>query len=129
MATIPAKRPQESRAIKYLAACTLTPILIFAFQDIGSEYAGLDWLTYGYVAWSLMIAPVLMLVLFFKNRELIRNPHIGANFSQAIKVVAVMYLFWNIIGSLGYSWLAILPILACLAILVADRQVKKRAGV
>ncbi|MFG2326524.1 hypothetical protein [Streptomyces sp. NPDC048568] len=81
------------------------------------------------MAWSLMIAPVLMLVLFFRNRELIRNPHVGANFSQTIKVFAVMYLFWNIIGALGYSWLAILPILACLAILVADRQVKKRAGV
>ncbi|MFD4262914.1 hypothetical protein ACFWR9_36205 [Streptomyces sp. NPDC058534] len=114
--------------MKFLAACTLAPILCLAFQDIGSEYAGIDWLTYGYVAWPMMIAPVLMLILFFRNRELIRNPQIGANFSQTIKIVAVMYLVWNIIGAIGYSWLAVIPMLSCLTILVADRQLKKRAG-
>jgi hypothetical protein len=114
--------------MKFLAACTLTPILFFAFQDLGSEYGGMDWLTYGYVAWPMMISPVLMLTLFFRNRELIRNPHMGANFSQTIKIVAVMYLFWNVIGAVGYSWFAVISVLACLAILVADRQVKKRAG-
>ncbi|MFK4544714.1 hypothetical protein RKD29_004310 [Streptomyces tendae] len=129
VATIPAKSPQESRAMKFLAACTLVPILCFAFQDLGSEYGEMDWLTYGYVAWPMMIAPVLMLILLFRNRELIRNPHIGANFSQTIKIVAVMYLFWNIIGAVGYSWLAVLSVLSCLAILVADWQLKKRAGV
>ncbi|MFH8442573.1 hypothetical protein ACH4D3_15265 [Streptomyces sp. NPDC018026] len=128
VATIPAKSPQESRAMKFLAACTLVPILCFAFQDLGSEYGGMDWLTYGYVAWPMMIAPVLMLILFFRNGELIRNPHVGANFSQTIKIVAVMYLFWNIIGAIGYSWLAVISVLACLAILVADWQLKKRTG-
>ncbi|MFI8530427.1 hypothetical protein ACIGMX_09270 [Streptomyces aquilus] len=113
--------------MKYLAACTLVPVLFFAFQDLGSKYAGMDWLTYDYVAWLLMIAPVLMLVLFFRNRELIRNPRIGANFSQTIRIVAAMYLFWNIIGALGYSWLAVIPMLSCLTILVADRQLKKQA--
>jgi len=113
--------------MKYLAACTLAPVLFFAFQDLGSQYGGMDWLIYDYVAWLFMIAPVLMLVLFFRNRALIRNPHIGANFSQTIKIVAVMYLLWNIIGTLGYSWLAIIPILSCLTILVADRRLKKQA--
>jgi hypothetical protein len=127
VATIPAKSPQESRAMKFLAACTLAPILCFAFQDLGSKYGGLDWLTYGYVAWPLMIAPVLMLVLFFRNRELIRNPHMGANFSQTIKIVAAMYLFWNIIGSIGYNWLGVISVLSSLTILVADRQLKKQA--
>ncbi|CAL9480249.1 MULTISPECIES: hypothetical protein [Streptomyces] len=113
--------------MKFLAACTLVPILCFAFQDIGSEYGGMSWLTYDYVAWPMMIAPVLMLVLFFRNRELIRNPRLGANFSQTIKLVAVMYLVWNIIGAIGYSWLAVIPLLCCLTILVADRQLKKQA--
>ncbi|MCW8377664.1 hypothetical protein [Streptomyces justiciae] len=113
--------------MKYLAACTLVPVLFFAFQDLGSDYGGMDWLTYDYVAWLLMIAPTLMLVLFFRNRELIRNPRIGANFSQTIKIVAAMYLFWNLIGALGYSWLAVIPMLCCLTILVADRQLKKQA--
>ncbi|WP_147286298.1 hypothetical protein [Streptomyces parvulus] len=128
MATVPARSPQESRAIKFLAACTLVPILCFAFQDLGSEYGGMDWLTYGYAAWPMMIAPVLMLIVFFMNRELIRNPQIGANFSQTIKIVAVMYLMWNIIGAVGYSWVAVIPVLSCLTILVADWQIKKRAG-
>ncbi|MFI5857954.1 hypothetical protein [Streptomyces parvulus] len=128
MATVPARSPQESRAIKFLAACTLVPILCFAFQDLGSEYGGMDWLTYGYAAWPMMIAPVLMLIVFFMNRELIRNPQIGANFSQTIKIVAVMYLMWNIIGAIGYSWVAVIPVLSCLTILVADWQIKKRAG-
>lgn len=115
--------------MKFLAACTLVPILCFAFQDIGSEHGGMGWLTYGYVAWPMMIAPVLMLILFFRNRELVRNPHLGANFSQTVKIVAVMYLVWNIIGAIGYSWLAVVSVLACLTILVADWQIKKRAGV
>lgn len=115
--------------MKFLAACTLVPILCFAFQDLGSKYGGMDWLTYGYTAWPLMIAPVLMLVLFFRNRELIRNPHMGANFSQTIKIVAAMYLFWNIIGAIGYSWLALISVLSSLTILVADRQLKKQARV
>ncbi|RDD86333.1 hypothetical protein DVZ84_25330 [Streptomyces parvulus] len=88
----------------------------------------MDWLTYGYAAWPMMIAPVLMLIVFFMNRELIRNPQIGANFSQTIKIVAVMYLMWNIIGAVGYSWVAVIPVLSCLTILVADWQIKKRAG-
>ncbi|GAA4302366.1 hypothetical protein GCM10023086_18670 [Streptomyces venetus] len=111
--------------MKFLAACTLVPILCFAFQDLGSKYGGMDWLTYGYAAWPLMISPVLMLALFFRNRELIRNPRMGSNFSQTIKIVAAMYLFWNIIGALGYSWLAVISVLSSLTILVADRQLKK----
>ncbi|WP_327719147.1 hypothetical protein OG381_29815 [Streptomyces sp. NBC_00490] len=129
VATIPAKSPQESRAMKFLAACTLVPFFCFAFQDLGSKYGGMDWLTYGYVAWPLMISPALMLALFFRNRELIRNPHIGANFSQTIKMVAIMYLVWNIIGTIGYNWLGIISVLCCLTILVADRQLKKQARV
>ncbi|MFD8351368.1 hypothetical protein ACFV1X_20815 [Streptomyces coelicoflavus] len=113
--------------MKFLAAYTLAPILCFAFQDIGSEYGGLAWLTYGYVAWPMMIAPVLMLVLFFRYRELIRNPRLGANFSQTIKLVAVLYLVWNVIGAIGYSLLAVIPLLSCLTILVADWQLKKQA--
>jgi hypothetical protein len=128
VATIPAKSPQESRAMKFLAACTLVPILSFAFQDLGSKYGGMDWLTYDYAAWPLMIAPVLMLVLFLRNRELIRNPQMGSNFSQTIKIVAVMYLIWNIIGAIGYSWLAVISVLSSLTILVADRQLKKQAS-
>ncbi|MBH5135044.1 hypothetical protein RVN83_14455 [Streptomyces sp. PU10] len=113
--------------MKFLATCTLAPILCFAFQDIGSEYGGMTWLTYGYVAWPMMIAPVLMLVLFFLNRELIRNPRLGANFSQTIKLVAVLYLIWNLIGAIGYSLLAVIPLFSCLTILVADWQLKKQA--
>ncbi|WP_432119108.1 hypothetical protein [Streptomyces sp. bgisy032] len=112
--------------MKLLAACTLTPILCFAFQDLGSKYGGMDWLTYGYAAWPLMIAPVLMLVLLLKNRELIRNARSASNFSQTIKIVAVMYMIWNIIGALGYSWLAVISVLSSLTILVADRQLKKQ---
>ncbi|MGV9455691.1 hypothetical protein [Streptomyces sp. NPDC003635] len=129
VATIPAKSPQEARAMRFLAAFTLVPLLCFAFQDLGSRYGGMDWLTYGYVAWPLMAAPVLMLVLFSRNRALIRNPRMGANFSQTIKIVAAMYLFWNIIGAIGYSWLALISILSSLTILVADRQLKKRVRV
>lgn len=113
--------------MKFLAACTLVPILCFAFQDLGSRFDGMDWLTYGYAAWPLMIAPVLMLALFLKNRELIRNPRMGSNFSQTIKIVAAMYLVWNIIGAIGYSWLAVISVLSSLTILVADRQLKKQA--
>jgi hypothetical protein len=113
--------------MRFLAACTLLPILFFAFQDLGSKYGGMHWLTYGYAAWPLMIAPVLMLVLFLWNRELIRNPRAGSNFSQTIKIVAAMYLIWNIIGAIGYSWLAVIPILSSFTILVADRRLKKQA--
>ncbi|MFE0807796.1 hypothetical protein ACFW4M_22720 [Streptomyces sp. NPDC058794] len=113
--------------MKFLAACALVPIFLLAFQDIGSEYGGMGWLTYGYVAWPIMIAPVVMLILFFGNRKLIRNPNLGANFSQTIKIVSVMYLFWNIIGAIGYSWLAMISVLSCLTILVADWQLKRRA--
>ncbi|MBB6419077.1 hypothetical protein [Streptomyces sp. AK010] len=128
MATVPAKSPQESRAMRFLAACTLVPILCFAFQDLGSKYGGMEWLTYDYAAWPLMIAPILMLILFFRSRDLIRNPRMGSNFSQTIKIVAAMYLIWNIIGALGYSWLAVISVLSSLTILVADRQLKKQAG-
>ncbi|QKW06752.1 hypothetical protein HUT18_10475 [Streptomyces sp. NA04227] len=127
VATIPARSAQESRAMRFLAACTLVPILCLAFQDIGSKHGGMEWLNYHYVAWPMMIAPVLMLILFFRNRELIRDPRIGANFSQTIKLVAVLYLVWNIIGTIGYSWLGVISVLSCLTILVADWQLKKRA--
>ncbi len=113
--------------MKFLAVYTLGPILCFAFQDLGSKYGDMDWLTYGYVAWPLMVAPVLMLLLFFRNRELVRNTRMGSNFSQTIKIVAAMYLLWNIIGAIGYSFLAVIPVLCCLTILVADRQIKKKA--
>ncbi|GGW92171.1 hypothetical protein GCM10010383_22520 [Streptomyces lomondensis] len=87
----------------------------------------MDWLTKDYAAWPLMIAPVLMLVLFLRSRELIRNPRMGSNFSQTIKIVAAMYLFLNIIVAIGYSRLAVISVLSSLTILVADRQLKKHA--
>jgi hypothetical protein len=114
--------------MRFLAAFTLVPILCFAFQDLGSKYGGMGWLTFGYAAWPLMISPVLMLLLFIKNRELIRGPRRGANFSQTIKIVAAMYLFLNIIGAIGYSWLAVISVLSSLTILVTDRQLKKQTS-
>ncbi|MDT9698815.1 hypothetical protein [Streptomyces sp. P17] len=113
--------------MKYLAVFTLTPILCFAFQDLGSEYGGMDWLTYGYAAWPMMIGPVLMLLLFIKNQELIRDPQKGANFSQVIKMVAFLFLIPNVLAALGYNWLAWISVLSSLTILVADRQLKKQA--
>jgi hypothetical protein len=121
------KSPQEARVMKFLAACTLLPILCFTFQDLGSKSGRMDWLTYDYAVWPLMIAPVLMLALFLRNRELIRDPQRGSNFSQTIKIVAVMYLIWNIIGAIGYSWLAVIPMLSSLTILAADRRLKRQA--
>ncbi len=121
------KSPEESRAIKSLAVFTLVPILCFAFQDLGSKYGGLDWLTKGYAAWPMMIAPVLMMLLFIKNRELIRDPRRGANFSQVIKIVSCLFLIPNVFTAIGYSWLAVISVLSSLTILVADRQLKKQA--
>jgi hypothetical protein len=113
--------------MKYLATFTLTPLLCFAFQDLGSEHWGMDWLTYGYAAWPMMIGPVLMLLLFIKNRELIRDPGKGANFSQTIKIASFLYLIPNVFVALGYSWLAVISVLSILAILAADWQLKKQA--
>jgi peptidoglycan/LPS O-acetylase OafA/YrhL len=113
--------------MKFLAMFTLTPILCFAFQDLGSEHAGMDWLTTGYAAWPMMAGPVLMLLLFIRYRELIRDPRKGANFSQTIKIVAFLFLIPNVFLALGYSWLAVVSVLAILTILVADRQLKKQA--
>ncbi|MFL9657850.1 hypothetical protein ACJ7VE_29540 [Streptomyces sp. PB17] len=129
MATVPAKSPEESRAMKYLAAFGVAPILCFAFQDLGSEYGGLEWLTYGYAAWPMMIGPVLMLLLFFRNRELISVPAKGANFSQTIRIASCLYLIPNLFVAFGYSWLAVISLLSILTILVGDWQIKKRAGV
>lgn len=129
MATVPAKSPEESRAMKWLAVFTLTPVLCFAFQDLGSKHGGMDWLTYGYAAWPMMIAPVLMLLLFIKNRELIRDPQKGANFSQVVKMVSLLFLIPNVLAAFGYNWLAWISVLSTLAIVVADRQLKKQAGV
>ncbi|MFB6555699.1 hypothetical protein [Streptomyces sp. NPDC056405] len=113
--------------MKYLATFTLAPILCFAVQDLGSEYGGMDWLTYGYAAWPMMIGPVLMLLLFIKNREIIRDPSRGANFSQTIKVASFLYLIPNVFAAIGYSWLAAISVLSILTILVADWRLKKQA--
>ncbi|MFE0820734.1 hypothetical protein [Streptomyces sp. NPDC058847] len=113
--------------MKYLATFTLAPILCFAVQDLGSEYWGVDWLTYGYAAWPMMVGPVLMLLLFFKKRELIRDPSRGANFSQAIKFASFLYVIPNVFVAIGYSLLAAISVLSILAILVADWQLKKQA--
>lgn len=113
--------------MKFLAAFTLTPILCFAFQDLGSQHGGWDWLTTGYAVWPMMIGPVLMLLLFIRNTELIRDPRRGANFSQTIKFVSCIFVLPNVFAAIGYSWLAVIPLLCYLTILVADRQLKKQA--
>ena len=112
--------------MKSLAAFTLVPILCFAFQDIGSKLGGMDWLTKGYAAWPMMIAPALMLLLLIKNRELIRDPRRGSNFSQVIKIVSCLFLIPNVFAAIGYSWLAVISVLSSLTILVADRQLKRQ---
>ncbi|MFI6807671.1 hypothetical protein ACIBO6_22050 [Streptomyces luteogriseus] len=112
--------------MKSLAAFTLVPILCFAFQDLGSKHGGMDWLTKSYAAWPMMIAPVLMLLLLIKNRELIRDPRRGSNFSQVIKIVSCLFLIPNVFAAIGYSWLAVISVLSSLTILVADRQLKRQ---
>jgi hypothetical protein len=114
--------------MRFLAAFTLVPILCFAFQDLGSNYGGMDWLTKGYAAWPMMIAPVLILLLFITNRELIRDPQRGANFSQVIRIVSCLFLIPNVFATIGYSWLAAFSVLSSLTILVADRQLKKQTN-
>ncbi|MFE0256067.1 hypothetical protein [Streptomyces sp. NPDC059010] len=127
MAVRMGNNPEEARATKILAACTLIPVLCAAFQDLGSKYGGMDWLTTGYFVWPFMIAPVAFLLLFIKNRELIRDPHRGAHFAQTIKTVSGLFLFLNLIAIL-YSWLAVISVLSALAILVAGRRLKKQAS-
>jgi hypothetical protein len=39
-----------------------------------------------------------------------------------------MYLFWNLIGAIGYRWLAVISVISSLTILVADRQLKKQTS-
>ncbi|MCX5361040.1 hypothetical protein OG864_20240 [Streptomyces sp. NBC_00124] len=118
--------PEERTAIRVLAVCTIAPILCMAFQDLGSKYGDMDWLTKGYAAWPIMIAPVAMLVVLIRYRKLISNPK-GANFSQLIKLVSCLFLIPNVAVIIGYSWLAVISILSTLTILVADRQLKKQA--
>ena len=127
MPLVPSKSSEEAMARNLLGVFTVAPILCFAFQDLGSEYGGMDWLTFGYTAWPLMIAPMAMLALFFANRELVRNPHRGAGFSQTIKIVSVLYLFLNAFN-IAYSWVAVISVLASLTILVADWRIKKQAA-
>ncbi|MEU7482406.1 hypothetical protein [Streptomyces sp. NPDC042319] len=114
--------------MKLLFVCTALPVLCAAFQDLGSEYGGLEWLTLEYAVWPLMIAPVAMLAVFITHRELIRNPGKGARFSQTIKVVACLFLFLNVIAAIGYTWPAALSALVALSIPVADRRLKKQAA-
>ncbi|WP_432095122.1 hypothetical protein [Streptomyces sp. bgisy100] len=114
--------------MKLLAVCTLVPILCAAFQDLGSKYGGMEWLTVGYFAWPFMIAPVAILVVFLKNRELIRSPQRGANFSQTIKLISYLFLFLNVIAAIGYSWLAAISALVALSVPVADRRLRKQAS-
>ncbi|MER7398441.1 hypothetical protein ABT381_23375 [Streptomyces sp. NPDC000151] len=114
--------------MKLLAVCALVPILFAAFQDLGSKYGGMDWLTIEYFVWPAMISPVLMLALLIGNRELIRDPRKGANFSQTIKIVSCLYLIPNVMSAIGYSWLAVISLLASVTILVADRLLKKQAS-
>jgi hypothetical protein len=87
----------------------------------------MEWLTTGYFVWPFMIAPVVFLALFIKNRELIRNPQKGAHFAQTIKMVSGLFLFLNVIA-VSYSWLAVISVLSALAILVAGRRLKKQAS-
>ncbi|KUN26095.1 hypothetical protein AQJ23_12945 [Streptomyces antibioticus] len=113
--------------MRVLFVCTIVPVLCMAFQDLGSKYGGMDWLTKGYAAWPIMIAPVAMLVVLIRNRGLISNPK-GANFSQVIKMVSCLFLIPNVAVIIGYSWLGVISVIATLAILVIDRQLKKQAA-
>ncbi|MGW5636970.1 hypothetical protein [Streptomyces sp. NPDC003832] len=112
--------------MKFLAAFTLVPILCFAFQDIGSKYGELEWLTVGYAALPMMAGPVLILLLFIRNRDLIRDPRKGSNFSRTVKIVACLFLLPNVFATIGYSLLAVISVLSSLAILVADRMLKRK---
>ncbi|MPY60225.1 hypothetical protein [Streptomyces spongiae] len=127
MAVYMGDNPEEARATKILAACTLIPVLCGAFQDLGSKFGGMYWLTTGYFVWPFMIAPVAFLVLFIKHRELIRNPQKGAHFAQTIKMASGLFLFLNVIA-IAYSWLAVISVLSALTILVASRRLKKQAS-
>lgn len=119
---------EAAKAKMLLAVCTLVPVLCFAFQDLGSEYGGMDWLTFDYAAWPFMLAPMAFLGLFIKYRELIRNPQRGAEFSQLIRLVPILFLIPNAIMVFGYSWLAAVPLIAILTILVGSWQLKKQAS-
>ncbi|MFG2027441.1 hypothetical protein [Streptomyces sp. NPDC048825] len=127
MVPMTVNNPEERKAIRVLSVCTIVPVLCMAFQELGSKYGGMDWLTKGYAAWPIMIAPVAMLVVLIRYRELISNPK-GANFSQVIKLVSCLFLIPNVAVIIGYSWLAVISVLATLAILVTDRQLKKQAA-
>ncbi|MFJ9472119.1 hypothetical protein [Streptomyces caniferus] len=106
---------------------TLLPILCFAFTDLGSKYGGMDWLTQGYAAWPLMLAPVGFLIVFIMYRELTFKSPRGTYLNQTIRTVCYLYLFLNAIA-IAYSWLAVISVLICLSILVSGPILKKRAA-
>ncbi|WP_419995857.1 hypothetical protein [Streptomyces boninensis] len=116
----------EARAVKYLSVFAVAPILILAFQDLGSKYGNMDWLTRGYAAWPTMIAPLGMLVVFIVHRELIRRRR-GDHFAQTLKMCAIGYALFNLI-TIAYSWLAAISVIACAAILVACQRMQKQSS-
>ncbi|WP_030248868.1 hypothetical protein [Streptomyces violens] len=113
--------------MKLLGVFAVVPVLCAAFQDLGSKYGGMDWLTRAYTFGPLMLAPVGFLIVFIMYRELTFNSPRGTYLNQTIRVVCYLYLFLTAIALL-YSWLAAISMLICLSILVAGPILKKRAA-
>ncbi|WP_327703978.1 hypothetical protein [Streptomyces decoyicus] len=113
--------------MKLLGVFAVLPVLCFAFTDLGIKYGDMDWLTRGYAAWPLMLAPVGFLIVFIMYRELTFNSPKGTYLNQTIKAVCCLFLFLNAIA-IFYSGLAVISVLMCLSILVADPILKKRAA-
>ncbi|MFC6062184.1 hypothetical protein [Streptomyces ochraceiscleroticus] len=115
----------ESRGLFAVRVIVLVPLLWFLLAGLIGKFAGRDWVPIEAWAWPMMIAPFALTVVFVMFRRIIQDPEHVGSLPTMSKVAAGLLLVAN--GALIiYSWVAVVPAVLCLAILLSG-LIKKPA--
>ncbi|MGW2324295.1 hypothetical protein ACWC5C_00860 [Streptomyces sp. NPDC001700] len=107
----------ESKGLLAVRVTVLVPMLWFLLVGLVGKFAGRDWVPIEAWAWPMMTAPVVLTVVFVKFRRTIQNPEHVGHLPTLFKVAAGMISAMNFVLII-YSWVAVVPAVLCLAILL-----------
>ncbi|WP_443327323.1 hypothetical protein [Streptomyces sp. 8N706] len=109
----------QSKALLALRVIVLVPVLWF-FLGGGAigKIAGKDWMPMEAFFWPLMIAPVALTAAYVGYRQCIRRPRSIPDVRWMYRFAAGMFIFANGALVIFYSWIAVIPAVLSLGILL-----------
>lgn len=109
---------RESKALLAVRVTTLVPVLWFFLAGAIAKAVGPDWIPAEAYFWPMMLGVVALTAVYAAYRRDVQDAEGIAHVRFLYRFAAGMFIILNGVAFFFYSWIAAIPVVLCLVILL-----------